>query len=648
MTIKGLVNIKNTSSAIERVSAGILNPDNTFTTRRNKKSGIWSMDDVYEQQKNKTWTILEKKSKIKNQIISTSPIYNSVTAEKCAATVKLTENVFCYVYASSDTAINYEVFSMGIGFSLIDEGGIITSNSLGSIVTLSESAARVSEISASFDSVSNRILACITYGYGTGGGISGGSQVMSTKSAAKIAIGKYNDSNKTISWTAVNNLYDITISSTPYNTDPVPTNTTINTPINSPINTPITTPGTTPGTTPINTPISTPGTTPINTPINTPITTPAANTPAGTTLQTLRNTTINTTKNTSITTSPSRNNNRSTTRQTAATTTIGSTIQTPITTTYSTPKGTLRATLLPTSLATINSTLQATIRATIQATIKPTLQATLQPTLQATTIVTALPGDTVVVDAPPSQIFSVNELEYISENKFIISTHGRVRVIDLTSDSTYTAGTQITSSIIPGNGSTEILKTAFDLNSNEYVELAWDIANSAGKISRYVISGNTVTAQDTTTLTSTQMSNSIGNVVNIGERKYIWNDYEEMYQVTHNGTSFSVSASPLNLGTIGTNNTNTSLVKDNNIEATKMGYYSEETTSSYNKIVNYLYDNTVTGGTESNSFSILGAEFSNNVAINYIDLLPFEDNVFLLVYEHNSIVYANVLQMKSY
>ena len=648
MTIKGLVNIKNTSSAIERVSAGILNPDNTFTTRRNKKSGIWSMDDVYEQQKNKTWTILEKKSKIKNQIISTSPVYNSVTAEKCAATVKLTENVFCYVYASSDTVINYEVFSMGIGFSLIDEGGIITSNSLGSIVTLSESAARVSEISASFDSVSNRILACITYGYGTGGGISGGSQVMSTKSAAKIAIGKYNDSNKTISWTAVNNLYDITISSTPYNTDPVPTNTTINTPINSPINTPITTPGTTPGTTPINTPISTPGTTPINTPINTPITTPAANTPAGTTLQTLRNTTINTTKNTSITTSPSRNNNRSTTRQTAATTTIGSTIQTPITTTYSTPKGTLRATLLPTSLATINSTLQATIRATIQATIKPTLQATLQPTLQATTIVTALPGDTVVVDAPPSQIFSVNELEYISENKFIISTHGRVRVIDLTSDSTYTAGTQITSSIIPGNGSTEILKTAFDLNSSEYVELAWDIANSAGKISRYVISGNTVTAQDTTTLTSTQMSNSIGNVVNIGERKYIWNDYEEMYQVTHNGTSFSVSASPLNLGTIGTNNTNTSLVKDNNIEATMMGYYSEETTSSYNKIVNYLYDNTVTGGTESNSFSILGAEFSNNVAINYIDLLPFEDNVFLLVYEHNSIVYANVLQMKSY
>ena len=647
MTIKGLVNIKNTSSAIERVSAGILNPDNTFTTRRNKKSGIWSMDDVYEQQKNKTWTILEKKSKIKNQIISTSPVYNSVTAEKCAATVKLTENVFCYVYASSDTVINYEVFSMGIGFSLIDEGGIITSNSLGSIVSLSESAARVSEISASFDSVSNRILACITYGYGTGGGISGGSQVMSTKSAAKIAIGKYNDSNKTISWTAVNNLYDITISSTPYNTDPVPTNTTINTPINSPINTPITTPGTTPINTPINTPISTPGTTPINTPINTPVTI-VANTPAGTTLQTLRNTTSSTTKNTSITTSPSRNNNRSTTRQTPTNTTIGSTIQTPITTTYSTPKGTLRATLLPTSLATINSTLQATIRATIQATIKPTLQATLQPTLQATTIVTALPGDTVVVDAPPSQIFSVNELEYISENKFIISTHGRVRVIDLTSDSTYTAGTQITSSIIPGNGSTEILKTAFDLNSSEYVELAWDIANSAGKISRYVISGNTVTAQDTTTLTSTQMSNSIGNVVNIGERKYIWNDYEEMYQVTHNGTSFSVSASPLNLGTIGTNNTNTSLVKDNNIEATMMGYYSEETTSSYNKIVNYLYDNTVTGGTESNSFSILGAEFSNNVAINYIDLLPFEDNVFLLVYEHNSIVYANVLQMKSY
>ena len=613
------------------------------------------MDDVYEQQKNKTWTILEKKSKIKNQILATSPVYNSVTAEKCAATVKLTENVFCYVYASSNTVINYEVFSMGIGFSLIDEGGIITSNSLGSIATLSEGAARVSEISASFDSISNRILVCITYGYGTGGGIFGGSQVMSTKSAAKIAIGKYNNSNKTISWTAVNNLYDITISSTPYNTDLVPTNTTISTPINTTINTPINSTINTPINTTINTPINTTINTPINTVINTPINTPTTTpnpTPTGTTLQTSQGTVIATPKSTQFVTSPSANVNRQTDRQTDGTTTINTDIQTPITTTIPSPVATLIGTLLPTTIGTLLPTTIGTLRPTTIGTLLPTTIGTLLPTtigtLIPTTIVTLLPGDPVVANAPPSQIYSVNELEYISENKFIISTHGYVRVIDLTSDSTYTAGTQITSSIIPGNGSTEILKTALDLDSSEYVELAWDIANSAGKISRYIISGSTVTPQDTTTLTSTKMSSSIGNVVNIEERKYIWNDYEEMYQITHNGTSFSVSPSPLNLGTIGTDNTNTSLVKDNNIEATMMGYYSKETTSSYNKIVNYLYDNTIAGGTESNSFSILGAEFSNNIAINYIDLLPFEDNVFLLVYEHNSIVYANVLQMKSY
>ena len=242
MTTKGLTNLKNTSTAITKVKAGILNVDSTYNTRRSKKSGIWSITDVYEQQKDKTWTITEKKSKIKNQIIASSPVYNSITAEKCAAPVKLEENVFCYVYASSDTVISYEVFSVEIGLSLIDRNGIISSNSLGSITTLTEGAARVSEISASFDSVSNRILACITYGYGTGGGISGGAQVMSSKSAAKIAIGKYNSSAKTISWTVVDNLYDITVSSTPYNTDPVPTTTPTTTPANTPFNTPTTTP----------------------------------------------------------------------------------------------------------------------------------------------------------------------------------------------------------------------------------------------------------------------------------------------------------------------------------------------------------------------------------------------------------------------
>jgi len=567
MTIKGLVNLKDTSTAITKVKAGILNVDSTYNTRRDKKPGIWSISDVYEQQKDKTWTITEKKSKVKNQILASSPVYNSITAEKCAAPVKLEENVFCYVYASSDTVINYEVFSVEIGLSLVDKSGVITSNSLGSITTLTEGAARVSEVSASFDSISGRILACITYGYGSGGGITGGAQVMSSKSAAKIAIGKYNSSAKTISWTVVDNLYDITVSSTPYNTDPVPTTTPSDTPINTPFDTLISTTITTTGSTP-----------------------------------------FPTVRTTSRVTSPSSTVNRNTP------------ISTPVTTFLSTP--------IPTSGFTPTSTLLST------------LQSTLLPTTG--------PGDPVVADAPPSQIYSVNELENIAENKFVISTHGYVRVITLTGDTTYSAGTQVVSSIIPANGSTEVLKTAWDYVSSEYVELAWDIANSEGKITRYTVSNTTVTAQDTTTLTSTKMSSSIGNIQNISQRKYIWSDYEELYQITHDGSSFSVSASPLNLGTIGTDNYNTVLVKDNNIEATMLGYFSDETTASYNKVVNYLYENSISGGVESNSFSLLDPEFSNNTAINYIDMLPFEDNVFLLIFEYTSNVYASVLQMRSY
>jgi hypothetical protein len=391
---------------------------------------------------------------------------------------------------------------------------------------------------------------------------------MSSKSAAKIIIGKYTDSTKSVSWTVVDNLYDVTISSTPYNTDPVPTTTPLDTPINTTISTLVPT-----------------GT--INTPVSTPVTTFVT---------------------TQRVTSPTTTANR----------------VTPI----STPVSTIYSTLRPTTPFTPINTLQSTLVSTLAATIGP--------------------GDPVVANAAPSQIYSVNELERTAENTFIISTHGYVRTITLNSDTTYTANTAVSSSIIPNNGTTEILKTAWDSVSNEYVELAWDVANSLGKISRYTVSGTTVTTQDTTTLTSTKMSSSIGNIVNIGQRKYIWNDYEELYQITHDGSSFSVSGSPLNLGTIGTDNFNTALVKDNNIEAYIMGYFSDETTASYNKLVNYLYENSVSGGVESNSFSILDPEFSNNTAINYIDLLPFEDNVFIFIFEYSSIVYSSVLQLKSY
>jgi hypothetical protein len=130
--------------------------------------------------------------------------------------------------------------------------------------------------------------------------------------------------------------------------------------------------------------------------------------------------------------------------------------------------------------------------------------------------------------------------------------------------------------------------------------------------------------------------------------KYIWNDYDKVYQIAHNGVSFTISGTPLLLGTIGTNNFNTTLIRDNNTDGFIVGYFSNETTSSYNRIVNYLYNSAVAGGTESNSFSLLSSQFSNNAPINYVDTISFEENVFLAIYEHNSILYANILILKSY
>ena len=690
----GLVNVKDSSTSLIKPKFGIFNPDlASYSNRGRNKTGIWRTNDVYEQLENKFWPFGQSRVQIKNQILASSPVYNSVSAEKCASTVKLSSDVFCLVYASSNTIINYQVFSIRKGFSLSD-GGLIRSEQLGSITTLVEPGARVSEISSSFDEVSGRILLSITYGYGTGGDISGGNQIMTSRTVTKIAIGKYNSSLKTVSWSVVNNLYDLAVNTTPYNTNPVPSNTSILTTINTPITTQITTIGGTTASTLYSTPILTPIPTTVVTPETTGFITQAT-TFLPTQITTSATTAIDTTIFTSIPTSvfpttfitTSTITQFSTLRPTGIPTGAGRTTiittpfltgsvptitqtpiltvlftspptllptqtTTPILTSGQTPITTSTFSFLPTSVTTSGFTPFATVGSTPVATFAstPILTniTTLLSTQITTSVVTLLPGDPIVPNTPPSQIYSVCEVKNIGTNKFIISTQGILRVISLTSDTTYSTGTQLTSSIVPLAGTTELLKTAWDPISSEYIEIGWDSANSLSKISRYSVSDTTITAQDTTTLTSTQIPNSIGNIINIGQRKYIWNDYDKVYKITHNGVSFSVSATPLSLGVIGTNNFNTTLIRDNATNGFIVGYFSNETTSSYNKIVNYLYDNAVTGGTESNSFFLLSSQFSNNAAINYLDMISFEDNVFLSIYEHGSVLYANVVTLKSY
>lgn len=690
----GLVNIKDNSTSIIKPQFGIFNPNTVLYSKRTRnKPGIWGLKDVYSQQENQSWPFVVKKVGIKNQILTSSPVYNSVSAEKCASTVKLSSDVFCLVYASTNININYEIYSISKNLTL-SEGGLISSEELGAVTTLSESSARVSEISSAFDEVSGRILVSITYGYGTGGDILGGSQTMTSKSATKIIIGKYNSGTKSISWAAINNLYDLVINTVPYNTDPTPINTpkltAVNTPVTTSISTTITT-GTlttystpkltttttlskttvstfyfstvttsypTPITTSVNTLATFEGITSLPTSITTKITTPSVITAIDTSQLTVvrtisgrpKRTLVPTTITTEIFTLGS--TFITTSGFTSAFTTITTSTTTSVSTIGSTPVSTLGVVSINTLVSTPSSTSIATVGSTLVSTSAQTSIQTNITTLLSTQITTSaptqIPGDPIVSNTPPSQTYSVCEVKNIGENKFIISTHGAIRVITLTSDTTYSSSSELLSSIIPFGGVTELLKTAWDSVSSEYVELGWDSVNSLSKIARYSVSGTTVTALDTTVLSSTKIPNSIGNIINIGERKYIWNDYEKVYQVTHNGSSFNISASPLTLGTIGTSNYNTVLVKDNTIDGFILGYFSNETTQSYNKIVNYSYSNTISGGTESNNFSLLASELSNNNPVNYVDIIPFEDNVSLLIYEYSSILYANILTLKSY
>ena len=153
---------------------------------------------------------------------------------------------------------------------------------------------------------------------------------------------------------------------------------------------------------------------------------------------------------------------------------------------------------------------------------------------------------------------------------------------------------------------------------------------------------------DSANLPANYMDDHIGNIINIGSRKYIWNDYNTLYEVTHNGTTFNVSSSPLNLGTIGTANYNTALAKDDNIDGYAIAYFSNESTTSYNKISSFSTKQTLSGGQESSGLDLFASDISDGALINYADILFMDTNIAVLIYEHSSSVYANLVQFKSY
>ena len=236
----------------------------------------------------------------------------------------------------------------------------------------------------------------------------------------------------------------------------------------------------------------------------------------------------------------------------------------------------------------------------------------------------------------------------IGVDRYVLSALGYIRVVEIASDTTFNLGTTINNAIFSPGSATNLLKSAWDSTNSEYVEIVWSISQGTAKIVRYLVSGSTVTLGDSANLPANYMDDHIGNIINIDSRKYIWNDYNTLYEVTHNGTTFNVSSSPLNLGTIGTANYNTALAKDDNIDGYAIAYFSNESTTSYNKISSFSTKQTLSGGQESSGLDLFASDISDGALINYADILFMDTNIAVLIYEHSSSVYANLVQFKSY
>lgn len=722
MAVAGIKNIKDFSTDLLRRRDISFASGLNFSRRNGKKDGSFKIKDVQKQFQNNNWIFGESRTFFSNLLLASAPVYNSTQKEKCASVVKLSEKTFTIIYASTDTQIDYATFefikNLNFTNNLVDTSGAIISVETGVITSLTESAARIAEISAKYDEDSGRIFLAYTYGYGVGGGVVGSPSTMQSYSKCDIAIGVLDTDDFTVSSWNLQNLYDELVTSESYDTtlrtqatvittyydNPV---TTFSGSRNTPLNTEIitgdfpTSPQTTIATT-INTlygtTISTQPETVYATTVNTPVTTSVGGTTAIST-STSRSTSISTT-NPSWTTSvktdtrtffntdrftsfgvvgSKRQNTRltkvetdrqtnyqtpvntgggtyntggntSVTTSTSQNTTFffGTTVSTNPNTGYLTTRNTTSQTPAVTYPQTIISTSTFTSNPTTISTIYNTSNNTIVSDFFTNTTINTTITDPVVNNAPPSQTYSPCEVVRIGVDRYVLSALGYIRVVEIDSDTTFNLGTTINNAIFSPGSATNLLKSAWDSTNSEYVEIVWSISQGTAKIVRYLVSGSTVTLGDSANLPANYMDDHIGNIINIGSRKYIWNDYNTLYEVTHNGTTFNVSSSPLNLGTIGTANYNTALAKDDNIDGYAIAYFSNESTTSYNKISSFSTKQTVSGGQESSGLDLFASDISDGALINYADILFMDTNIAVLIYEHSSSVYANLVQFKSY
>jgi len=722
LAVAGIKNIKDFSTNILRRRDISFASGLNFGRRNGKKDGSFKIKDVQKQFQNNNWIFGESRTFFSNLLLASAPVYNSTQKEKCASVVKLSEKTFTIIYASTDTQIDYATFefikNLNFTNNLVDTSGAIISVETGVITSLTESAARIAEISAKYDEDSGRIFLAYTYGYGVGGGVVGSPSTMQSYSKCDIAIGVLDTDDFTVSSWNLQNLYDELVTSESYDTTPRTQATVITTyydnPVttfsgsrNTPLNTEIitgdfpTSPQTTIATT-INTlygtTISTSPETFYATTVNTSVTTSVGGTTAIST-STSRSTSISTTNpswttfvktfkktfyksdkftsfgvvgskrqntrltkvetdrqtsvQTAVTTGGGTYNtgaNTSVTTSTSQNTTFffGTTVSTNPNTGYLTTRDTTSQTPTVTYPQTIISTSTFTSNPTTISTIYNTSNNTIVSDFFTNTTINTTITDPVVNNAPPSQTYSPCEVVKIGVDKYVLSALGYIGVVEIASDTTFNLGTTINNAIFSPGSATNLLKSAWDSTNSEYVEIVWSISQGTAKIVRYLVSGSTVTLGDNANLPANYMDDHIGNIINIGSRKYIWNDYNTLYEVTHNGTTFNVSSSPLNLGTIGTANYNTALAKDDNIDGYAIAYFSDESTTSYNKISSFSTKQTVSGGQESSGLDLFASDISDGALINYADILFMDTNIAVLIYEHSSSVYANLAQFKSY
>jgi len=241
LAVAGITNIKEFSTNILRRRDISFNSGLNFNRRNGKKDGSFKVKDVQNQFQNNSWIFGTARTFFSNLLLASPPVYNNTQKEKCAAVVKLSDKTFTIIYASTDTQIEYATFefirNLTFTNNLSDTSGAIISVESGVITSLTESAARIAEISASYDEETARIFLAYTYGYGIGGGVIGSPSTMESYTKCDIAIGVLDDQNFTVSSWYLQNLYDELATSQNYDTTPRTQATVITTFYDNPVTT---------------------------------------------------------------------------------------------------------------------------------------------------------------------------------------------------------------------------------------------------------------------------------------------------------------------------------------------------------------------------------------------------------------------------